>query len=281
MNISSHSEKNNVGKTADGAKTVEIPRRDTLGAFLLGYGITVFEVVRADGLILIPGKKLRGDFAAALIFLMPYFSGEKTLSDGSRISLYARSYDYHILFRGIKQAAGERFSASGFCDSSPFAEVACAASAGLGVIGRNGLLISPEYGSFCFIGILLLPDFDGEPAEMRRPGRCENCGLCLKACPTGCLSDAGAPCVSAVTQKKGELTDEEKALILREGTIWGCDKCLLACPHNIKYVRSGKVGLGFFLDTYSSVPILGDGFEDRAYAWRGRDTLIRNIGLFE
>ncbi len=280
MNFSSHSVKNNVGNDCRSRKNVVTADRNALAALLSSRGITEFETVSASELTLLPGKTLRGDYHAALIFLMPYFAGEGSLSDGSMISLYARSADYHLLFRGIKREAEERFGAFGFCDSSPFSEVVCAASAGLGVIGRNGLLINEEYGSFCFIGILLLPAFSGELKKTAAPCRCENCGLCLKACPTGCLS-GGGQCLSAVTQKKGELTDGEKELIRSCKTIWGCDRCLLACPHNRRYIRSGKVGLKFFTDTYSAVPITGDGFDERAYAWRGRETLIRNIGLFD
>ncbi|MBO4217781.1 MAG: hypothetical protein J5940_07530 [Clostridia bacterium] len=278
MNFSRHSAKNNVTEERGCAA---VPDAKALAEFLSRFGITEFSVVEASGLTLLPGKVLHGEFAAALVFLMPYFAGEKSLEDESRISLYARSYDYHILFRRIKREAEEKFSAVGFCDSSPFAEVVCAASAGLGVIGRNGLLINGEFASLCFIGILLLPEFSGAAGRVSPPGRCEDCGLCLKACPTGCLVNRDAPCVSALTQKKGELSEEEIALIKSQNTIWGCDRCLLACPHNVRYIRSGKTGLPFFLDTYSAVPVLGDGFEDRAYSWRGRDTLVRNVGLFE
>ncbi len=276
MNFSRHSTKNNaVGSDA------KAPDTTAIRGFLAKFGITEFSVISSGALTLLPGKVLRGEFAAALVFLMPYFTGEKSLNDGSRIALYARSYDYHILFRRIKKEAEEEFSAAGFCDSSPFAEVVCAATAGLGVIGRNGLLINEKFASFCFIGILLLPEFSGEYSEAKKPERCEGCGLCIKACPTGCLSDRNAPCVSALTQKKGELSDEEKAILKEQNTVWGCDRCILSCPHNRKYIRSGAVGLEFFLDTYSAVPITGEGFEDRAYSWRGRDTIIRNIGLFE
>ena len=160
MNFSRHSAKNNVTEERGCAA---VPDAKALAEFLSRFGITEFSVVEASGLTLLPGKVLHGEFAAALVFLMPYFAGEKSLEDESRISLYARSYDYHILFRRIKLEAEEKFSAVGFCDSSPFAEVVCAASAGLGVIGRNGLLINGEFASlFQVEGAIYTVPGDGE-----------------------------------------------------------------------------------------------------------------------
>ena len=134
-----------------------------------------------------------------------------------------------------------------FADHSPIMEVDAAARAGLGVLGMNGLLLTPGYGSFVFIGELItdadytlvtgepIPDF---PAD---PPRCEGCGLCVKACPAGCRAGDRSGCLSALTQKKGDLTPEETAAIVKGGLVWGCDACQLACPHNRAIIEEVKV----------------------------------------
>ena len=100
--------------------------------------------------------------------------------------------------------------------------VGCAA--GLGVLGDNGLLITPRWGSFVFIGeIITLSEAPPEPAPLKF---CAHCGRCSAACPS---PDS---CLSALTQKKGALSAGEEELIRRSGSVWGCDICQLACPCN-------------------------------------------------
>ena len=230
-----------------------------------------------------------------LLYLVPYYAGPT-----ENLSLYAASRDYHLFFKSF----GEKligylktvFPNGGFRsygDHSPLNETDAAAKAGLGVIGRNGLLIHPQYASLVFIGDLIT---DVSPEEFpccREPvevSYCENCGACAAACPTGILSGKGELCLSAVTQKKGELTPEEKALILAHGSAWGCDLCQVSCPHVKRAIQTGDAlsPVPFFkVDrtprlTYDLVAAMPDDeFKSRAYAWRGRTTLLRNLALLE
>ena len=99
------------------------------------------------------------DAKSAIIFIIPYKSTEEIAKDG--FSEYARIYDYHkyassLYERNITtlhRETSEQFF--GFCDHSPINEKLAAAKCGLGVIGRNSLLIDKIYGSFVFIGSLL------------------------------------------------------------------------------------------------------------------------------
>ena len=230
-----------------------------------------------------------------LLYLVPYYAGPT-----ENLSLYAASRDYHLFFKSF----GEKligylktvFPNGGFRsygDHSPISETDAAAKAGLGVIGRNGLLIHPKYASLVFIGDLVTDvspeEFPlcHEPVEV---SYCENCGACAAACPTGILSGKGETCLSAVTQKKGELTPEEKQLILDHGSAWGCDLCQVSCPHVKRAIKSGDAlsPVAFFQSdrtprlTYDLVAAMPDDeFKSRAYAWRGRKTLLRNLALLE
>jgi len=127
-------------------------------------------------------------------------------------------------------------------DSAPLAERALAVRAGLGFIGKNHMLINPRLGPQIFLAEIvttlgLQPD---EPIT----GNCTNCYKCIDACPTGALSRDGQfnanRCISYLTiEHKGQIDPEQAQKI--NNRIFGCDECVLACPHLQKApVRSNK-----------------------------------------
>ena len=217
------------------------------------------------------------------------------------LSLYAVPRDYHGYMKELEAVVvpslrGDYpdFAFALFADHSPIMEVDAAARAGLGMLGMNGLLLTPEYGSFVFIGELMT-DADytavtGEavPAFPADPPRCEGCGLCVKACPAGCGEGSRDGCLSALTQKKGELTPEETAAIVKGGLVWGCDACQLACPHNRAIIKDGRdTPVPYFregrlirADAEALAAMEDAAFKARAYSWRGRAVILRNCALF-
>lgn len=229
---------------------------------------------------------------SVIMFLVPYIAGDGDLGN---ISLYARSLDYHLycdglfsrICAGLEKCYGRRFW--GFADKSPLSETYTAACAGLGVIGDNHLLINEKYGSFVFIGEILSQAF---AAELGYDGReplakgCLHCGACRAACP---MTQSRMECLSAITQKKGVLTAEEEAYILKYGSAWGCDICQTSCPLVRKVIDSGvKTPIEFFYrDRISSLTsdavnaMSDEEFACRAFSWRGRKTILRNLALFE
>ena len=231
----------------------------------------------------------REDFTprSVIIFLMPYYTGETV-----NLSRYAASLDYHLALRevtgGLIEAIRERMpdaKAKGYGDHSPINEVHAALISGLGIIGDNGLIINEEYGSYVFIGDVvtdLEPDLLGAvlPQTVRT---CHHCSSCKRACPTGILSGDGEDCLSAITQRKGELTAREVELMRKNNTVWGCDACQSACPYN----KNPKITpISFFHEERIEVltsDILSamdkQAFSRRAFAWRGRKTVERNLGL--
>ena len=146
---------------------------------------------------------------------------------------------------------------------------------GLGVKGRNSLLINPVYGSFCFIGEIVTDKvFDySEPTV----GTCPDCGMCVKKCPSSAISVEGVDkslCLSDITQRKGEISSESVEKIRQSGCIWGCDACQDACPMN-KSIKPTPIREFY----ESAIPVFESGMsiEDRAYAWRGRNVIERNL----
>ena len=225
--------------------------------------------------------------ASTIIFLIPYYTGQC-----ENFSAYAASQDYHIYLKQvgnrivsyIQEVYGAK--AAAFCDHSPIDERHAAAAAGLGIIGKSGLLINEKYGTYVFLGEVLT---DIPPAALgakaaQKIERCNNCGACISACPT-CALSGGGECLSAITQKKGALTDGEADLLVKFNTVWGCDECQKACPYNkgvpktpISFFYNGRINC-LTKDLINGM--CKQEFAKYAFAWRGKKTLLRNLEIFE
>ncbi|MBE6654006.1 MAG: epoxyqueuosine reductase [Ruminococcaceae bacterium] len=267
--------------------------REILGEYGIEYaGAVPFSVCRVFDEDIITRRGVAvSEIKSAILFLVPYYCRDE---GEANVSVYARAHDYHLFFDALytqlvprlEKTYGARFW--GFADKSAIGEVGAASLAGLGKIGDNGLIINEKYGSFVFIGELLS---DAEPesfgcsaAAEYKPSFCTHCGACRAACPM----KEGQGCLSFVTQKKGELTEEEKALILKYGFAWGCDICAAVCPFTKKAIAAGNTTpIEFFKNdriAFLTSEML-DGmdkqtFRRRAFSWRGKKTIARNLEIF-
>ena len=226
---------------------------------------------------------------SVIVYLLPYYGGEC-----ENISRYAASLDYHIALREIGEAVISSLKkqfpemrAQSFGDHSPINECHAALISGLGVRGDNGLLINEKYGSYIFIGDIVtdIPPEQLGAIKPKSPIRCEGCGACKRACPTGILKGEGESCLSEITQRKGALSETEAELMRKYNTAWGCDVCQQVCPHN----RSPRITpIEFFhkdriscltkerLDALDKTAL-----RSRAFGWRGRAVLERNLDILE
>ena len=221
---------------------------------------------------------------SVIVFLIPYYTGETV-----NISKYAASLDYHTAVRELTSKLidllKEKYSGNsfvGYGDHSPIDERHAALINGLGILGDNELLINKKYGSYVFIAEVV-SDIDESEIGYTIPKkimRCESCGLCKKSCPTGRLS-RGGKCLSEITQRKGELSDSEIDLMRKVNTVWGCDACQNVCPHNKSPILTP---LSFFykdriakLTSQVLDEMTEDEFCQRAFSWRKRKTVERNL----
>ena len=230
-------------------------------------------------------KLSRLDFVpkSAIVFLVPYRSGEYP---DRTVSLYALARDYHIFFREVGEkicdSAKTRFPDNHFerfADSSPIDERKAALDCGLGVKCESGLIASERYGTYVFIGEILCDleydKIEEKPFEASDVRLCPGCGKCKEACPA-----KDGECQSALTQKKGDLTEDEREKI-RSGLCWGCDVCQEVCPLN-----SGREysPIPFFSRDLIERPTLSlidsmseEELSQRAWSWRGVDVIRRNL----
>lgn len=188
---------------------------------------------RVDGEEILPSAK------SVICLARRYAKGRDEEQGTARaIARYARGRDYHTgLRKKIRQLAAfvRRFGAEArpICDDAPLLERAWAARAGLGFVGKNGLLIVPGTGSFVLLGEVVTT-LDLEP-DSPIPERCGTCTRCLDACPTDAFA---APFVLDARKCISYLTIEHRSQIdpsLREGIgehLFGCDDCQSVCPFN-------------------------------------------------
>ncbi len=191
---------------------------------------------RLDPRALVPWA--RGAFCAAIPYNSSRESSVAHIASGRAwVSRYAWGRDYHKAVRKKLKAAAPLLLEAGFqarvcCDSFPVLERALARRAGLGFIGKNGLLIHPELGSYLFLGEILT-DLELPPGQAV-PDGCGGCSICLKACPVNALKgtrvlDAGR-CISTWTiEYRGPFPPKTPPL---HGHLFGCDRCQEVCPYN-------------------------------------------------
>ncbi len=238
----------------------------------------------------------------ALLFAIPYLVTSDVTDTERNLSLYAVPRDYHgyvaalgkTLIPFLQQSFPDyRFAL--FSDHSPLDEVPLAARAGMGVVGQNRLLITPEYGSFVFLAeVCTDADYEavtGQPTPNipKEPPTCEGCGVCLSACPARRAGRWISPCLSELTQKKGDLTPAEMTALRDHALVWGCDTCQTVCPHNRAVIAAGRdTPTPYFrearltrLHTASLDAMDDPSFATRAFAWRGRAVIRRNLMLKE
>jgi len=202
-------------------------------------------------------------------------------------------HDYHRLLSRkmnrlislIKHEIGDEFKFIPMVDTGALIDVAVAKRAGLGYIGRNGLLITKEFGSFVFLGEIIT-NLEIDPDKPLSTS-CYDCMKCVKACPGGALlSDAkmnGHKCLSYITQKKGVIPLEYREKI--GNVIYGCDICQLVCPCNQGkdfhlHDEMKPVADDVLPDLEALIVMSNKEFKQKygfmACSWRGKNPIQRN-----
>jgi len=166
------------------------------------------------------------------------------------ISVYAQGKDYHQLIKGrlkllsskliSKLNKGNETKIKVFVDTAPIMEKPLAEKAGLGWQGKHTNLVSRDFGSWLFLGVILI----NKSLEYDTPENnyCGSCNKCIVICPTNAFD---APNKLDATKCISYLTIENKNIIPKKyrvaigNKIFGCDDCLAICPWN-KYAKRTK-----------------------------------------
>jgi epoxyqueuosine reductase len=161
---------------------------------------------------------------------------------GERRGIFCRASwgtDYHAVLRDRLKKLEEfialkvpeaRFKS--MVDTGELVDRAVAERAGIGWSGKNCSIITPEFGSYVYLGEMItnIPFEPDHPME----DRCGSCNKCVDVCPTGALVQGGQldaqKCIAFVTQTKGFLADEFRDKL--GNRLYGCDTCQTVCPEN-------------------------------------------------
>lgn len=209
-------------------------------------------------------------------------------------SIYTKRPDYHrVVMLYLKKICEFIESLGGqavpFVDSNSLPERYIAYLAGIGFIGRNNMLITKKYGSYVFLGeIIMSLDVECKDkrvySELGEYKECGECRRCYQECPSKSINKMKVNpniCLSYITQKK-EITKKEINLL--RGNIFGCDFCQLACPYNCGVEKST-------ISEFSNLPFMQEGTKtfadmDNRYfkenvsktscGWRGKNVIRRN-----
>jgi epoxyqueuosine reductase len=162
------------------------------------------------------------------------------------ISVYAQGRDYHEVMKSKLKALGRfiwdtyRHDLKVFVDTAPLMEKPAAQAVGHGWQGKHTNLVSRQFGSWLFLGEILLSV--ELPADSPETDHCGQCRACLDICPTNAFP---APyrlearrCISYLTiEHEGPIDRELRPLL--GNRIYGCDDCLAVCPWN-KFAQEAR-----------------------------------------
>ncbi|MDG5788792.1 tRNA epoxyqueuosine(34) reductase QueG [Evansella sp. AB-P1] len=161
---------------------------------------------------------------------------------GDRRGIFCRASwgeDYHHILRR-KLEAIEKFIINKFpeakcvsmVDTGELSDRAVAERAGIGWSGKNCAIITPEFGSYVYLGEMITTI--SLPADTPIEDQCGTCNKCVESCPTGALIQGGQldsnKCIAFLTQTKGFLAEKYRKKL--GNRLYGCDTCQVVCPEN-------------------------------------------------
>ena len=195
---------------------------------------------RLDPRRVMPGVK------SVVVIAMNYYTDVQHVDDSGvgKISRYAWGDDYHDVVRERLEQLRELVCSilpsaqvKIYVDTGPVLEKAWAVRAGVGWLGKHTNVITRDYGSWIFIGELLLD----QELEYDEPitDYCGTCTRCIEACPTNAIVEPyvldSSLCISYLTiEYRGPEIPEDLASRSNQW-VYGCDICQDVCPWNVRF----------------------------------------------
>ncbi len=198
---------------------------------------------RCDASLLLEGTK-----SVVSVAINYYNIDTQEDSEAPILSHYAYGTDYHEVLKSklfqLQQKITELVPDAKcrcYVDSAPIFDKAYANRAGIGWIGKNTLLLTPEFGSYVFLGEIVL-DIDlayDTPAI----DRCGTCNRCIESCPTKALLgdrvlDARKCIAYQTIETESEIEPQLLDIYRNERRFYGCDICQEVCPWNQKAIQT-------------------------------------------
>ena len=199
---------------------------------------------RLDPRLLVDGAK------TVISLMLNYYTNKEQEASAPKISKYAYGKDYHrVIGKKLKTLLGfieaeiGEVNGRSFVDIAPVMDKVWAQRSGLGWIGKHTNLITKDYGSWIFLGELILDielDYDPKFDE----DMCGTCTACIDLCPTNALDEYqinSERCISYLNiEHRGDFDNKANDL---NGWIYGCDICQNVCPWNNKFSQISDLDL--------------------------------------
>lgn len=201
------------------------------------------------------------------------------------VSVYAQGRDYHDVMKSRLKQLGRfiwdtyHHSLKVFVDTAPLMEKLAAQQAGHGWQGKHTNLVSRRFGSWLFLGELLLSI--ELPADEPETNHCGQCRACLDSCPTNAFPTPykldARRCISYLTIEHHGPIDREFRTAMGN-RIYGCDDCLAACPWN-KFAQNAREA-AFTPRAELQAPLLSElaTLDDATFRTRFSGTAVKRIG---
>src|SRR4051812_2973609 len=161
--------------------------------------------------------------SAALCYYVP---GEEPEPGEGRLPRYTWADRYAELRRALDEL-GRRLGGEDrvLVDENAHVDREAAVRAGVGFYGKNTMVITRRHGSWVVLGTLVTSaELEATPPLATD---CGSCRICIDACPTDALAEAGVldanRCLSWSTQRRGSIPEEHRAAI--GDAVYGCDIC--------------------------------------------------------
>jgi len=194
---------------------------------------------RVDPTLVVP--KARSIISIALAYPSKLKDAPKSTKEDRR-GIFCRAswgQDYHTVLRDrlqkLEAFIKEKVPAAilqSMVDTGELSDRAVAERAGIGWSGKNCAIITPEFGSYVYLGEMIT-DIPLPPDKPIEDG-CGTCNKCVDVCPTGALVTGGQlnsqRCIAFLTQTKGFLAEEFRSKL--GNRLYGCDTCQTVCPEN-------------------------------------------------
>ena len=244
---------------------------------------------RVDPKLLLANAKTIIAIAVAYPNKLPQMP-EKSAYKRGKFSPSSWGIDYHDILAGKMSLLAERiseltdeFDHKAMVDTGALVDTAVTRRAGIGFIGKSGLVISKEFGSYMFLGELIT-NLDIEPDSPVDYG-CGDCERCVTFCPTDALNGDttmnAKRCLSFQTQKTGYIDEEFR--IKTKSVLYGCDICQIVCPYNKGINSEPQTPIDPELSYPELQPFIKltnkefkEKFGEIAGSWRGKNVLQRN-----
>lgn len=170
-------------------------------------------------------------------------------------------------------------------DTSPLLDREICKNSGIGNYGKNSLLINEKYGSFIFLGYILLDKkIDNIRNHLENVDLCKDCSICINSCPNNAIKENNEidtkRCISYLTQTKDYIPIEYRPKM--GNSIYGCDVCQIVCPKN-SHIVEADTNLDYSdlsVDLKELITITNKQFNIKyghtAGSWRGKNIWKRN-----